>query len=156
MPPVFLDGIARAVVLVHAIAALVLVGAATHHAVVAIGLVRGAVRLRLARIYAATVAIAWTASFALGLLAYPAFRVGVRAGYLDAAEPWASNLFDIKEHVAALGLPLVLGVFALSRRLEPRTDRALAGGYAALVVLAAALAWIDVIAGLLVTMARGV
>jgi hypothetical protein len=91
----------------------VLVGASTHHAVIAVGYLRGSFEVRLARIYAATVAVAWLVTFVLGVLAYPTFRYGVRARYLDRYEPWASNLFDIEEHCAALGLPVVLGVFLL-------------------------------------------
>ncbi len=142
--------------MLHACAAIVLVGAATHHAVIAFGYVRGVYRVRLARVYAATVAVTWVITFVLGLLAYPTFRYSVRALYLDRYEPWASSLFDLKEHAAALGIPLVLGVFALSRVLEPRKDRNLARAYAAYVAVIAALVWFDVLSGLVITMVKGV
>jgi hypothetical protein len=156
VPELFLDTIARLLVLVHAAAAIVLVGASTHHAIISVGYLRGTYKVRLARIYAATVAIAWLVTFALGLLAYPTFRYSVRALYLDRYAPWASNLFDIKEHCAALGIPLVIGVWLLSRVISPKQDRALAVAYAATVVLAAAIVWFDVIAGLLITTVRSV
>jgi len=156
MPSLFLSGLARLLVLVHAVAAIVLVGAATHHALVAIGYLRGVFRVRLARIYAATVAVTWLATFALGLLSYPTFRYSTRALYLDRYEPWASNLFDLKEHTAALGIPLVLGAFALSRVIDPKQDRSLARAYVALVMLVVVIVWFDVLSGLLITMAKGV
>jgi hypothetical protein len=156
VPELFLAGVARLLVVLHAIAAMVLVGATTHHALVAIGYLRGMFKVRLGRIYAATIAVTWLVTFGLGLLAYPTFRYTARALYLDRYEPWASNLFDLKEHAAALGLPLALGAFALSRVVEPKTDGAMARAYAAIAALLAAIVWFDVIAGLLITIARGV
>jgi hypothetical protein len=155
MPPLFLAELARLLVVLHAVAAIVLVGAATHHALIAIGYLRGVYKARLARIYAPTVAVTWLITFALGLLSYPTFRYETRA-HLDRYEPWASNLFDLKEHTAALGIPLVLGAFALSRLIDPKQDRALARAYAAMVVLVAAIVWFDVLSGLLITTTRGV
>ena len=155
-PDIAFDGAARLLVLLHAMAAIVLVGASTHHAVIAVGYLRGRFKVRLGRIYAATVAVAYGLTFALGLLAYPSFRYHVRALYLDRYEVWASNLFDTKENFAALGLPLVVCVFVMSRAMKPDEDRGLARAYAAFVLLAAAIVWFDVIAGLAITMTRGV
>jgi hypothetical protein len=156
VPSIFLAGIARFLIVIHAAAAIVLVGSSTHHAIVSIGYLRGVYKVRLGRIYAATVAVTWFVTFGLGSLAYPTFRYSVRALYMDRYEPWASNLFDIKENCAALGIPLVIGVFLLSRVIDPRADRDLARAYAAMVLLAAAIVWFDVASGLLITMTRGV
>ena len=156
MPDIVFDGAARLLVLLHALAAIVLVGATTHHAIVAIGYLRGKPRPRLGRIYAAVVAVTYVITFVIGLLAYPTFRYHTRALYLDRYEPWASNLFDMKENFAALGLPLVIGVLVLSRVLDPRRDRLLVGPYAGFVLMTAAIVWFGVISGLLITMVRGV
>ncbi len=156
MPDIFLASMAKLLVLLHAMAAIVLVGASTHHAIVTVGYLRGRYRVRLGRIYAAVVAIAYLVTFAIGLLAYPTFRYHVRALFLDRYEPWASNLFDIKENLAALGLPLVLGAWLLSRRLEPEDDRVLLPGYALMVLLTTAIVWFGVISGVIITMTRGV
>jgi hypothetical protein len=156
MPQVFLAGLARLVVVLHAAVAIALVGAATHHALIALGYLRGVFKVRLARIYAATVAVTWLAAFGLGLLAYPAFRIAARAAYLDGHEPWATALFEVKEHSAALGIPVVLGIVALSRVLDPKRDRALARAYAALVWLTAVIVWFDVLSGLAITVVKGV
>ncbi len=135
---------------------MVLVGSCTHNGIVAIGYLRGNYRVRLGRVYAATILVSWGITFVLGLLAYPTFRYSARVLYLDRYEPWASNLFDIKENFAALGLPLVLALFVLSRTLDPKLDRTLARVYVAMSSLACAIIWFDVVAGLLITMARGV
>ncbi len=155
-PDIAFDTAARPLVVLHALAAIVLIGASTHHAVIAFGYLRGRYKVRLGRIYGATVAISYTVTFVLGLLAYPSFRYHVRALYLDRYEVWASNLFDTKENLAALGIPLVLAVFVMSRVMDPREDRGLLRAYAAFVILVAAIVWFDTISGLAITMARGV
>jgi hypothetical protein len=154
-PDIVFAGSARLLVVLHAMAAIVLVGATTHHALIAIGYLRGKFKERLGRIYAATVAVAYAITFVLGLLAYPSFRYHVRGLYLDRYEPGISNLFDTKENFAALGLPLVIAAFVLSRAMKPKDDKALAQGYAAIVVLTAAIVWFSVISGLAITLARG-
>ena len=155
-PDIAFNGAARALVVLHAMAAIVLVGASTHHAVIALGYLRGSFKVRLGRIYGATVAIAYGVTFAFGLFAYPTFRYHVRGLYLDRFEPWASNLFDTKENFAALGLPVVVCVFVMSRAIDPKADRDLVKAYAAFVILTAAIVWFDVISGLAITMTRGV
>lgn len=155
-PEIAFDGAARLLVVLHAMAAIVLVGASTHHAIIAVGYLRGRHKVRLGRIYAATIAVAYGVTFGLGLLAYPSFRYHVRGLYLDRYEVWASNLFDTKENFAALGIPLVIAAFVLSRVMNVKDDRGLVRAYAAFVILAAAIVWFDVISGLAITMARGV
>jgi hypothetical protein len=149
------ESAAPALVVFHALAAIVLIGASTHHAIIAIGYLRGTFKVRLGRIYAATVAIAYGITFVLGLFAYPSFRYHVRGLYLDRYEGWASNLFDTKENFAALGLPLVIAAFVLSRVMKPSEDTTLLRGYAAVVLLVAAIVWFSVISGLVVGQARG-
>ncbi len=156
MPETFLQSSVRLWVLAHAAGAIVLVGASTHQFLVTLGYLRGRYRLRLGRIYAATVLVTYLITFGLGSLAYPTYRYHVRGLYLDRYEVWASNLFDIKENFASIGLPLVVAVFLLSRTMEPKEDRALLFGYAASVFLVTAIVWFNVVSGLLITMARGV
>jgi hypothetical protein len=156
MPEIFLDGAARFLVLLHAAAAIVLVGATTHQAIIVVGYLRGRPKLRLGRIYAATIAITYAITFTFGLLAYPTFRYHTRALYLDRYERWAANLFDMKENFAALGIPAVVAMLVLSRVMNPKEDKLLVGPYAALAFLIAAIVWFDVISGLLITMTRGV
>ena len=105
MPSVFLDGAAKPLLVIHALVAFALLGASTHLAIVSIQLLRGRSHLgRLARVYAQVIGATFSAAFAVGLLLYPHYRYDVRGLFLDRYEPWASNLFDIKETLAALGL----------------------------------------------------
>jgi hypothetical protein len=147
---------ARLLVLLHAASAIVLVGSSTHHFLVAFGYLRGRYKVRLGRIYAAIVLCAYSATFLLGALAYPTYRYHVRGLYLDRHAHWASNLFDIKENFAALGFPLVVALFVLSRVMKPKEDRSMVVGYVVMAVLASAIVWFNVVSGILITMERGV
>ena len=59
-------------------------------------------------------AIAYLLTFLMGWLIYPVFRVDVRAAFLDKLNPWATGLFEIKEHLAAVGAFVALGVLSLA------------------------------------------
>ncbi len=156
MPTTVFQSWAPALVVLHALAAIVLIGSSTHHALIAIGYLRGSYKARLGRLYAVVVMVSYLVTFALGAAAYPTFRYHTRALYLDRYAPWASNLFDMKEHFASLGLPLVIGAWLLSRTMEPREDRALLPGYAVMVIGVGLIVWFNVISGFVVTLARGV
>jgi hypothetical protein len=154
--PIVLQGVARLLVVLHTAGAIVLIGSTTHHAIITWGYLRGRAMTRLGRIYAATSAVAYLLTFLLGALSYPTYRYYTRALYFDRYAPWATTLFDVKEHFASLGLPLVLGVLWLSRGLEPRRDRAVLPVYAVLVVGTAAIVWFNLFSGLVVVLEKGV
>jgi hypothetical protein len=145
---------ARPLVLLHAAASMVLVGATTHHAIAAYGYVTGRPTARITRAHARIVGVAYLLTTALG--AYPTYRYHVRALFLDRYAPWASNLFDVKENLATIGLPLALASFWLSRYLGTEDDRDMRFGYALMVGLVTFIVWLNVGAGLMVTMVRGV
>lgn len=147
---------AKFLLLLHAAGAIVLVGSSTHHFLIALGYLRGRYKVKLGRIYAAIVVIAYGATFLLGSVVYPTYRYYVRGLYLDRHAVWASNLFDIKENFASIGLPLAVGAFILSRVMDPKEDHPMLTGYAVLVFGATAIVWFNVVSGLLITMAKGV
>lgn len=161
MPQVFLAPYGPLLLLVHALCAVVLGGSSVHHAVLAVRVLqRRPVRVRLLRLYALVALIFYVLTSASGALLYPRYRYFVRGLYLDRCAPWASNLFDFKENLATLGVPLAVGALVLSRGLRgPRLragqlePRALYG----LVALGTALvSLINLIAGLICTGVHGV
>ncbi len=153
---VWLEGAAAALLVVHALAAIALLGATTHDAVLVIGFLRGRFgRAGLERLYVRIQLVAYLATFALGAVVYPAYRIYVRAAVFDRWAPWASNLFDIKENFAALGLPVVMAYAWLRSRFDPRKDVAWRPLYAVLGLTAAALVWFQTVAGLVLVAERG-
>lgn len=89
------------------------------------------------RTHATVLGLAYLATFTLGTLIYPTFRVRVRADLLDKTYPWATGLFEIKEHAASIVLIPVLAIFLLSRTLDlkQKPEALLVGGLASVVLL---------------------
>lgn len=148
--------LARPLVLVHAALSIILVGATTHHSVATFRYLRGRGSARVSRVHAGAVGLTYALTMLVGALAYPTYRYHVRALFLDRYEPWASNLFDIKENLATIGLPLALAGWWLSRSLGGDDERDVRTGYSVMVHLVTFVVWTNVVAGLLVTMVRGV
>jgi hypothetical protein len=157
MPHVFLDDASKPLLVLHALSAFALLGACTHQLIVGIGLLRGRLHLfRLARVYATVVGPLFALAFVVGLLMYPHYRYHVRGLYLDRYAVWASNLFDLKENLAALAMPLVLGLFVVGRRLNAEAERSLLMLHVSAAFALWAVVTFDVVAGLLVTSVKGV
>lgn len=151
LEPVFLASAARWLLVVHALGAMALLGASTHLVVVKVLGWRGRRQERLEQRYSRLIGPLFIATYGVGLFLYPHFRVNVRARFLDAEHPWASNLFDFKEHLVSLGLPLAVGLFFLARggpAVRPVTDT-----FA--VVLWLMVLW-SAVSGLIVTSVRGI
>ncbi|HYV51600.1 MAG TPA: hypothetical protein VE910_06830 [Dongiaceae bacterium] len=156
MSHIALEQYARLLLLLHTAGAIVLVGASTHHFLIALGYLRGHFKVRLGRIYAITVAITYGLTFLLGGLVYPSFRYLVRGLYLDRYDVWASTVFEMKENLAVLGLGMAMGALILSRTMDPSLDRHTRWGYAVFVFTQTAVVWFNVVSGLLITMAKSV
>ncbi|HMJ55194.1 MAG TPA: hypothetical protein VK540_24125 [Polyangiaceae bacterium] len=105
---------------VHALIALALGGASTHLALVTFALATGRPKRwrvpRLAAVYARVTGTLFLISVVAGGVLYPTYRYQVRGLYLDRYAAWASNLFDMKEVLAALVAPLAFGLIVFGRR----------------------------------------
>lgn len=182
----FLERIARALLVIHAVSAAVLVGATTHHLVWLRGYFRRDFRkYNGERRFALIAAIAFALTFTIGNLIYPTYKVRVRAEYFDNpaalaedarnrraqhavvgaaldAPPAATSLshiarlFDIKEHWVAFGCAASLALLALSRLAHPREHGRVLSLYLGLAMLACGTAWFGAIVGLLTASYRAV
>lgn len=142
---------ARPLLITHAVLGFAAVFAATHHAVSSFLAASGRlVRGQLQRFgWMAPAAILAQAAFGLAL--YPAYRVRVRFADLEQTAPRVVQLFDLKEHFAALALALVVGASLAGRALPPKPPIAEARSIAALSGCGAALVWAAALIGLYVT-----
>lgn len=75
-----------------------------------------------ARLHARILAVSYAIAFLLGGMIYPMFRVRVRHDYLDAALPWATGLFEIKELGASIALVPAIGVWLLARSVDFKAE----------------------------------
>jgi hypothetical protein len=148
----FLEPLARPLLILHAILAAILVASSTHHLLWSRPYLRSDFsRAPSERRFALIAACAFLSTFALGNLLYPTYKVRVRAEYLDSPTATAAHasaraadaerlghppptprtsdlsriarLFDIKEHFMALGCAAALALLFLSRRAHPARDR---------------------------------
>lgn len=114
---------ARLLHFLHLLAAIVSLGSCTHFFVrLHQNVRRGRFLDRRSRLHALILAVAYGATWGLGALVYPTFRVRVRADFLDRTYPWATGLFEIKEHAASIVLIPVLALFVLTRVLDAEDE----------------------------------
>ncbi|MEO9192388.1 MAG: hypothetical protein ABI445_01895 [Polyangia bacterium] len=162
---------ARLLLVVHALLGGTLVALTTHHLV-------WIIRSREARRpgeprFALLASLFFVLTFLLGSLLYPTYRVRVRAELLDApaaiarevaartdsapslSPPRIARLFDVKEHLVALGLLASLALYWLSRRTSP-TDPASRFLYVGLAIFCCATTWCGVVIGLYTASIRAV
>jgi len=160
VPATFLESLVRPLLVLHAVLAIALAGAATHLALASVRWLRtGKPFGRSAALWSRVTGATYTAAFAVGLLMYPTYRYRVRGLYLDRYEPWASNLFDIKENLFGLGLPLALALFFVGGRLA-RAGEAPERSAEGFVVWASLAVWLifaaSSVMGFVVTTVKGV
>lgn len=61
-------------------------------------------------------------TFILGLLIYPVFRVKVRASDFDKVRPWATGIFEVKEHIGAIALFAAIAVIVLAGSTTDKSE----------------------------------
>lgn len=99
----FLESVARPLMVVHAVAAAVLVAASTHHVVWCRGYLRGQFgRYKGERRFALIACVAFVITFILGNLLYPTYKVRVRAEYFDNPQAVAAEVRLRGEQHAAI------------------------------------------------------
>jgi hypothetical protein len=134
-------------------------GASTHLAAYALLAARRGRGLAQLRRFSLLSPLALAAQVLLGLALYPTYRVRVRLEHLERVAPAVVQLFDFKEHLAALAFALIVAAAACARSLS-RPGAALewtAGAQsarwatAALSASGSALTWIAALIGLYVT-----
>lgn len=154
---VFLHGARRLLLVLHAGGSIVLIGAATHHALQMRHYLAGRLgREKLEKTYAKVVSVTYVFTYVIGALLYPSYRVHVRGLWLERHALGFAELFDLKEVYASLTLVVAVALGAMALTLKPSEERALTRVYAVLSFIVCAVVWFNVIAGLLVTSVRGV
>lgn len=156
-PPIFLYGARRLLAVLHMAGSVVLIGSATHHALLMRFYLRGRFeRIALEKTYAKVICAAYAFTFALGSLLYPSYRVHVRGFYLDRFAPEYARYFDVKETYASLAFFVALGLGALAYAWRPREEPWLARVVAIMSFVVCAVVWLNAIIGVLVVSVRGV
>lgn len=116
--------------LVHGLSGMLLAGAITHQAIAlwwpgppAESAWWRSLRAVHARRYVVAVIVLFAFTVGIGTLIYVPFRIHARLEFLDAHAPWATGLFEIKEHAGAIGLALLPAYWAVWRNPGERAGR---------------------------------
>jgi hypothetical protein len=145
-----------ALLVLHGIGALLLIGALTHQALAVWwpSERRGpgwwdSLRTVHPERYVTAVVVLFVFTLLVGAVCYAPFVAIARARYLDTQAPWAVGLFQVKEHAVALGLALLPAYAAAWRHGGSAGERR------ALTTLLTLFAWWSFIVGHVTNNARG-
>ena len=114
------ESISKFLLFLHLGAAVVALASSVHLLSRMVRAIRGQF-VAQSQLHARILAFSYTAAVVLGGLIYPTFRVRVRHDYLDAALPWATGLFEVKELLGTVALLPALAVWAMSRAIDFRS-----------------------------------
>ncbi len=153
---VFLENYYEFLLLVHLFATFVLVGGMTHNLFIVVGYVRGKFgRQKLEWLYVRVSLWAYTIVYVIGVLIYPAYGARIRHTYLDPELPWATGLFEVKEHWGAVGLAMFFVYYFLRKSFQPAQEKDKLFLYVPLCLLLNVILWYKVIVGCYLALLKG-
>ena len=153
---VFLESFYSPLLLAHLLATFLLVGAMTHNLIIVISYLRGKFgRQKLDWLYVRVSLWAYAVVYLIGALIYPAYRVHMRYEYFDKELPWATGLFEVKEHWGAVGLGMFFVYYLLRKSFQPSEEKDKLYLYVPLCVLLNVIVWYKVVVGCYLTLLKG-
>ncbi|MCP4259392.1 MAG: hypothetical protein GY774_18080 [Planctomycetes bacterium] len=153
---VFLENYYEILLLVHLFATFVLVGSMTHNFFIVMGYVRGKFgRQKLEQRYVKYSLWSYIIVYVFGALIYPAFGVYIRSPYFDPKFPWATGLFEVKEHWGAVGLAMFFVYYFLRKSFQPAEEKHKLFLYVPLCLILNVIIWFKVIVGCYLTVMKG-
>jgi hypothetical protein len=153
---VFLEKYYRILLLVHLFATFVLVGSMTHHLFIIIGYIRGKFgRQKLEQRYIKVALWSYITVYVIGALIYPAFGVYIRSPFFDQKIPWATGLFEVKEHWGAIGFAMIFVCYFLRRSFQPAEEKQKLFIYIPLCLILNVILWYKVITSCYLTVMKG-
>lgn len=153
---VFLEGFYSFLLLVHLFATFVLVGGMTHNLLSVLKYIRGKFeRQKLEWLYVRVSLGAYILVYVTGALIYPAYRVYLRHYYFDSQIPWATGLFEVKEHWSAIGLAMFFVYYFVRKDFQPNDEKEKLFLYVPLCLLLNVILWYKVGVGCYLTLLKG-
>ena len=153
----FLESIARPLLLLHMLTGVAAAAVAIHLMVrLARTLKRGKRARRSEALHGRLLLWIYGACFTLGALVYPTFRVRVRHEYFDTSLPLATGFFEIKEHLPALGLVAAVAAWRLTRADGEQDPGAAPGACIAFTSVSLAALVLNIVIGFYLTLLRSI
>jgi len=156
MEKVFLERFYVVLLVVHLLVTIVLVGSMTHNFLVVVDYLRGKFNRKKLELKFLKVSVwSYTFVYIVGALIYPAFRIRVRHEYFDEQLPWATGLFEVKEHWAAVGMALIVAIYFFRKSFNPAEDKQKLFLYVPLCFIINISLWYIVIVSCFLTILKG-
>jgi hypothetical protein len=153
---VFLEKYYELLLMLHLLVTFALIGSMSHNLLIVIGYMRGKFNKRKLEIFYAKISLwIYAITYVLGALIYPAFRVYIRGDFFDPSLPWATGLFEVKEHWGALGLAFFFAYYILRRNFDPEAEREKLYLYVPLCLLLNLILWYKTIIGCYLAIVKG-
>ena len=153
---VFLENFYNILLLAHLLVTFVLIGSMTHNLLCVIGYLQGKFNRQKIELFYAKVSFwSYIIVYIFGVLIYPAYGAYIRHGYFDQQLPWATGLFDVKEHWGAIGLGLFFAYYFLRKSFRPDDQKEKLFLYVPLCFLLNLILWYKVIIGCYLSVLRG-
>ena len=154
--------------ILHGLAAVVLLGGLTHQALAAIwparksagkhanAVMANSFRAVNAQLYTNTNVVLYLVTFELGALIYTAYRLAVRT-WIENARLWSiSGMFEVKEQLLAIGLGMLPLYWLLWRKVDDQPlDPQFANARAWVTGILCVVVWYSFVAGHIVNNVRG-
>lgn len=153
---VILEDFYKALLIVHLLGTFVLVGSMTHNSFILIGYIRGKFNRRKREFFFLKCTFwSYLIVYIFGAVIYPAFRIYIRGLYFDKTMPWATGLFEVKEHWAVIGLVLLFVCYIVRKSFDPQNEKHKLFLYVPLCLILNAIVWYVVISGCYLSMLKG-
>lgn len=153
---VFLENFYEVLLLAHLFVTFVLVGSMTHNLLIVYAYVRGRFgRQRLEWLYVRVSLWSYAITYIFGVLIYPAFGVYIRNKHFDPQLPWATGLFEVKEHWGAIGMALFVVYYIIRRNFQPSEEKEKLFLYVPLCIILNIIVWYKVVVGCYLSLIKG-
>ncbi|OHB61442.1 MAG: hypothetical protein A2168_06480 [Planctomycetes bacterium RBG_13_50_24] len=153
---IFLESAYSFLLLVHLFVTFVLVGSMTHGLLIVISYLRGKFnRQKLEFFYTKVSLWSYVIVYVIGAMIYPAYRIHIRHDYFDPQLPWATGLFEVKEHWGAVGLAMFFVFHLLRKDLRPAEEKDKLRLYVPLCFILNVIVWYKVVVGCYLTLLKG-
>lgn len=153
---VFLEKLYTPMLLGHLFVTFMLVGALAHNLLTVFRYLRGKFgKKKLELRYIKYALWSYVIVYVLGALIYPAYRVYIRGAYFDPELPWATGLFEVKEHWGAIGLAFFVVYYLVRKSFDPQEEPNKLYFHIPLCILLNVIVWYKVVVGCYLSVLKG-
>jgi hypothetical protein len=154
---VFLENFYELLLLVHLFATFILIGSMSHNLLYVAKYAQGKFgRQKQEFRYLKWAFWSYIFVYVIGAIIYPAFRVHIRGATFDPLLPWATGLFEVKEHWGAIGLAIFVVYYFLRKNFNPQEEKEkLFYIYMPLCLILNVILWYKVVVGCYLTLLKG-